>query len=210
MVVMGTALFLPAWLIDYWQAWVYLALFLVSVGAITLYVMKNDPALLERRIKAGPAAEKVKTQKSIQFVAQIAFVAMFIVPAIDHRLMWSQLPICMVICGDILVVAGFLIVFLVFKENSFTSAIIEVDKNQKVVFTGPYALVRHPMYSGGLVMLLGTPLALGSWWGLLPFVLIAGVIVWRLLDEERFLIKNLPGYAEYRAKVGSRLIPGIF
>ena len=210
LVALGLSLFLPAGTIYYWQAWVYLVLFFVSTTAITLYLMKKDPALLQRRMSVGSTAEKEKSQKIIQFIAQFAFLAVLIVPAFDHRFMWSNVPVYAVIAGEILVVVGLFIVFLVFKENTFTSATIEVDTNQKVISTGPYALVRHPMYSGALLMLIGTPVALGSWWGLLTFIPIAIVIVWRLLEEEMFLSKNLAGYTEYCENVRSRLIPGLF
>jgi len=144
------------------------------------------------------------------FFVTIAFGAMFIVSALDYCFMWSDVPLYAVIAGDILVAVGFFIVFLVYKENTFSSATIEVDKEQKVISTGPYALVRHPMYSGGLLMLLATPPALGSWWGLLSFIPPALLIVWRRLDEENLLAKNLSGYIEYQQKVRSRLLPGIF
>jgi protein-S-isoprenylcysteine O-methyltransferase Ste14 len=114
------------------------------------------------------------------------------------------------IAGDLLVFLGLLIIFFVFKENTFTSAVIEVDAQQKVVATGPYALIRHPMYAGALVMLAGVPLALGSVWGLLTIVPITVVIVLRLLDEERFLDKNLAGYSDYSNKTGYRLLPYVW
>jgi protein-S-isoprenylcysteine O-methyltransferase Ste14 len=208
--ILGCSLFLPAGTIDYWQAWVYLAIFFVSAGAITFYLMRKDTALLQRRVNAGPAGEKEKTQKIIQSIAQFAFIAIFLVSAFDHRFRWSHVPQVAAIAGDILVAAGFFIVFLVFKENTYTSATIEVDAEQKVISTGPYALVRHPMYSGALLMLIGTPVALDSWWGLPALIPIAAVIVWRLLDEEKFLAANLPGYTEYCKTVRSRLIPDIF
>jgi len=209
-VVMVLVLFVPAWTFRYWQAWVYLALFAVSVGAITVYLMRNDRALLERRTSAGPGAEKENTQKAIQSFAQFAFLAVFLVPALDHRFMWSDVPIYAEIAGDVLVVLGLYTVFRVFKENTFTSATIEVDKGQKVISSGPYALVRHPMYSGAFVMLIGTPMALGSWWGLLALIPIAAAIIWRLFDEEKFLAKHLVGYADYCTKVRWRLMPGVF
>jgi protein-S-isoprenylcysteine O-methyltransferase Ste14 len=115
-----------------------------------------------------------------------------------------------VIVGEVLVALGFFIVFIVFRENTFTAAIIEVADDQKVISTGPYAFVRHPMYTGGLIMLFGTPLALGSWWGLTMFVVLALAIVWRLFDEEKFLAKSLPGYSEYLQKVHYRLLPLVF
>jgi protein-S-isoprenylcysteine O-methyltransferase Ste14 len=206
-IAMATSLFLPAWTLDYWQAWMFLAVFSMLVLAITVYLMKNDPELLERRIHAGSRAENERSQRIIQFLAAIAFIALFILPAIDHRFAWSNMNIFLIILGDIIVALGFLIVFLVFKENTFTSATIEVSSEQKVISTGPYALVRHPMYIGALVMLSGVPLALGSWWGMLMVIPMTLVIVWRLLDEETFLARNLPGYSEYRNEVRYRLVP---
>jgi protein-S-isoprenylcysteine O-methyltransferase Ste14 len=209
-VVMALVLFVPAWTFRYWQAWVYLALFTVSVGVITVYLMRNDRALLERRTSAGPGAEKENTQKVIQSFAQFAFLAVFAVPALDHRFLWSHVPIYAELVGDIFVVLGLYSVFLVFKENTFTSATIEVDKEQRLVSSGPYAMVRHPMYSGALMMLIGTPMALGSLWGLLALIPIVAAIIWRLFDEEKFLAKHLAGYADYCTKVRWRLIPGVF
>jgi protein-S-isoprenylcysteine O-methyltransferase Ste14 len=206
-VVMAAALFIPAWTLNYWQAWAFLAVFFGSSFLITIYLMKNDPKLLERRVTAGPLHEKETSQKIIQFVAQFAFLLVLIFPVLDHRLRWSFVPSYVKLIGDVLILIGFYIVFLVFKENTHTSALVEVEANQKVVSTGPYALVRHPMYIGALILLLGTPLALGSWWGVFTIIPITAVIIWRLLDEERFLSANLPGYVEYENKVKYRLIP---
>ena len=207
LVIMAVLIFVPAGTLDYPRAWMFLAVFFTPVLAITIYLMKNDPKLLERRISAGPGAEKEKGQKIIQFLAMVDFIAVMLVPAFDHRFAWSSVPPGLVVAGDIIVVLGFLIVFLVFKENTFTSAIIELSTEQKVIATGPYALVRHPMYIGALIMLVGVPLALGSWWGLLTVVPMTLVIVWRLLDEEKFLAKNLAGYSEYQNAVRYRLLP---
>ena len=209
-IALAAALFLPVWTFNYRQAWVFLAVFSVSVFAITLYLMKKDPRLLERRVKAGPIAEKDRKQKIIQSLASIAFIAVIVFPAIDHRLGWSTVPLYIVVIGNVFVALGLLIVFLVFRENTFTSAVIEVGAEQKVVSTGPYSFVRHPMYIGAIIMLLGIPVALGSWFGLLMVIPITLVIVFRLLDEESFLAKNLNGYIEYRNKVKSRLIPFIW
>jgi protein-S-isoprenylcysteine O-methyltransferase Ste14 len=207
LVALVVALFLPAGTLDYWQAWVFLAVFGLSVLAITLDLLRRDPQLLERRTSAGPVAEKEPSQRLIQSLASLAFVALFVVCAVDHRLGWSAVPLAVVALGDVLVALGLLAVFLVFQENPFTSATIEVGAEQRVISTGPYGLVRHPMYAGALVMLLGVPLALGSWWGLLVVVAMATVIVWRLLDEEKYLAKNLPGYPEYQRHVRYRLLP---
>jgi protein-S-isoprenylcysteine O-methyltransferase Ste14 len=207
---LAVLLFLPAGTVDYWQGWIFLAVFSASALAITVYLMKNDPKLLQRRMRAGPGAEKERSQKIILSVAFALFIAVAVVPAIDHRFGWSAVPWYVSVLGDALVALGFLITFLVFMENSFTSAIVEVDAEQKVVSTGPYALVRHPMYTGALIMLSGAPLALGSWWGLLTMIPITLVIIWRLIDEEKFLVRRLPGYSDYRNKVRYRLVPFIW
>jgi protein-S-isoprenylcysteine O-methyltransferase Ste14 len=172
--------------------------------------MKKNPALLERRLRGGPTAEKENTQKVIMFFTSIGFMSVLAVSGLDHRFGWSAVPVYLVIVGDILTLIGFYIVFLVYKENPFSSATIEVAQDQKVISTGPYALVRHPMYAGGLLYVTGMPLALGSYCGLLALVATAPFLFWRLFDEERFLSKHLQGYTDYRAKVRWRMIPGVF
>jgi protein-S-isoprenylcysteine O-methyltransferase Ste14 len=208
--VMGFILFLSAGTIHYWQAWWYLAVSFGSSLLITLYLSRYDPALLARRVSAGPTAEKENPQKIIVLFTSIGFIALLSVPGLDNRFGWSTTPPVVAILGDVLVLAGFYIVFLVYKENNFASAKIEIAADQKVIATGPYALVRHPMYAGGLSLMIGTPLALGSYWGLLALVPMSPFLVWRILDEEQFLAINLPGYTEYRAKVRWRLIPRVF
>jgi protein-S-isoprenylcysteine O-methyltransferase Ste14 len=207
LVALAVLLFVPAWSLDYWEGWVFLLVFSSSVLAITLYYLNRAPGLIESRLRAGPAAEKKKSQRMIQAVASIFFILTFIVSGLDHRFGWSDIPISLVIGGNILVVLGLSIVFLVFRENRYSSGIIEVGKDQRVISTGPYAVVRHPMYAGAFIMLLGVPLALGSWWALLTIFLLFAAIVWRLLDEEKFLVKNLLGYAEYCENTRYRLIP---
>ena len=209
-IILGLTIFLPAWTLDYWQAWILLAVFFACTVSIDLYLVKNDPKLLERRLKAGPGSEQEKSQKIIQAMAMVAFVAIFVFSALDHRFGWSPVPPYVCVLGDVLVALGLYFVFLVFKENTFTSAIIEIDDEQRVISTGPYALVRHPMYIGALVMLIGVPLALGSWWGLITIVPMVLVLVARLLDEEKFLAKNLAGYSEYQSKVRYHLLPLIW
>jgi protein-S-isoprenylcysteine O-methyltransferase Ste14 len=209
-VILGLTIFLPAWTLDYWQAWIVVAVFFACTLAVTVYLMKNDPKLLERRVKAGVGAEQERSQNVIQAFAAVAFIALFVISALDHRFGWSTVPPYLVALGDILIVVGFYLVFLVFKENTFASGTIEVGAEQCVVATGPYALVRHPMYVGALVMLVGVPLALGSLWGLLAIIPMTLVLVARLLDEEKFLSKNLAGYSDYQSKVRCRLLPLIW
>ncbi len=142
--------------------------------------------------------------------ASLGFVALIVVPALDHRFGWSQAPAVVALVGDVLVAVGFFIIFLVFRQNSFASSTIGVAEGQTVVSTGPYALARHPMYAGAFVYLLGTPLALGSYWGLAVLALMAPILIWRLVDEERVLEQRLPGYSDYKRKVRYRLAPGIY
>ncbi len=209
-VAMGLLILVPAGTVHYWQAWIYISLYFGASLLITLYLMKKNPALLKRRLSGGPTAEKEKTQKIIMLFASTGFISSLVVPALDHRFIWSNVPPYAVIAGDILTALWFYIAFLVFKENAFSSSTIEIAEDQRVISTGPYAYVRHPMYVGGLLLFIGTPLALGSYWGLLAFVVVLPALIWRLLNEEKFLAKHLPGYVEYCAKVHWRLIPGVF
>jgi protein-S-isoprenylcysteine O-methyltransferase Ste14 len=207
---MGLLLFVLARTTKYWQAWVYLGIFTGASLLITLYLMKKDPALLMRRMSSGPTAERESTQKVIMFFASIGFIGLLILPALDHRFGWSMVPFPVVIAGDTLVAVGFYFIFLVYRENTFTSATIEVAKDQKVISTGPYALVRHPMYASAFLYLVGTPLALGSYWGLLALLFMMSFLIWRLFDEEKFLAENLPGYTEYQKQVRHRLVPYVW
>jgi protein-S-isoprenylcysteine O-methyltransferase Ste14 len=203
-------IFVPAGTVRYWQGWAFLIVFFGAAIAMTADLIANDPALLERRMKGGPTAEKEPAQRVIMAVVSVCYVALLVVPALDRRFGWSPTSTLIAIAGDVLVGLGFFAIFFVYRENSFAATTIGVVANQKVVSTGPYAIVRHPMYAGGLVHLVGTPLALGSWWGLAPVAIMFPFFIWRLLDEERFLSANLRGYREYMNKVGWRLAPGIF
>jgi protein-S-isoprenylcysteine O-methyltransferase Ste14 len=207
---LAALLFVPAGTLRYWQAWLFMAIFVGATTGITIYLAIRDPALLERRMKAGPAAEGEATQKLIMGIAMTGFLAVIVVPALDHRFGWSGLLAGVALFGDALIALGFLFVFFVLKANTYSASTIQIAAGQTVISTGPYAIVRHPMYAGALVLLVGVPLALGSWWGLLPLMLLLPALIWRLLDEERFLIRHLPGYAEYRKRVRQRLLPFIW
>ena len=207
LLAMAVFVFLPAWTLRWWQAWLFLAVFAAAVLAITLHFLARDPALIERRLKAGPAAETEPSQRIIQIFASLAFVLLFVVAGLDRHFGSVRFPAAVSLAGDLLVLAGLWVVFRVFRENSYTAGTVEVASGQALVATGPYALVRHPMYAGAIVMLLGVPLALGSAWALVPFAALAGLIVVRLVDEERLLVARLPGYAAYRERTPARLVP---
>ncbi len=210
LLVLGLALFLSAGSLSFWQAWVYLAVFAACTVLITLYLMRYDQRLLASRVAAGPVAETQRSQRIIQSLASLLFVALFIVPGLDYRLRWSSVPPVVSLVADAVVALGFFVVFLVFKENSYTSATIEVANEQQVITTGPYSVVRHPMYAGAGLMLLASPLALGSWLALPLALLLILVIVARLLDEEKFLSAQLSGYEAYRQQVPYRLVPFVW
>jgi protein-S-isoprenylcysteine O-methyltransferase Ste14 len=189
---------------------VYLLLFFGVSIFTTLSLMRHDPALLERRMRAGPTAEKRPAQKLIMLGTSVGFIALLIVPALDRRWGWSAVPPVGVMVGDALVLIGFLLIVRVYRENTFTSATIQIVEHQRVISTGPYAMVRHPMYASAFLYLVGTPLALGSYWGLVPIVAMLPLLIWRLLDEERFLAAQLPGYADYETRVRHRLVPFVW
>lgn len=205
--VMAAVLFLSAGSVRYWQAWVYLALFFGISGAVTLDLLRRDPELLERRMKGGPTAEQRPVQRLAMLGASIGFVGLLLVPALDFRFRWSSVSRGVEALGDLLLVVGLGLVARVYRENSFTAATVQVAEGQRVVSTGPYAIVRHPMYASSLLYLLGTPLALGSWWGLLALAFMLPFLIWRLVDEERLLARELPGYTDYQRRVRYRLVP---
>jgi protein-S-isoprenylcysteine O-methyltransferase Ste14 len=209
-VVMGLLLFVPAGTVHYWQAWVYLSIFMGASALTTLYLIRSDPALLQRRMSAGPMAEKQPAQRLIMLCTSIGFVALLVVSGFDRRFAWSAMSFVWAVAADVLVAIGFYLIFLVYRENTFTSATIEIAENQKVISTGPYAIVRHPMYASASLYLLGTPLALGSYWALIPIAAMIPCLIWRLLDEERFLATNLSGYIEYQKRVRHRLVPFVW
>jgi len=207
---LAVLIFLPAGTLDYWQGWIYLGLFIACCALITASLLKHDPALVARRLEVGPKAEREPAQKRIQWIASLCLSGLYIVSGLDWSRAWSFVPISIVLLGDLLVVLGFAVMYRVFRENSYAAAIVTVEAGQRVIATGPYARVRHPMYAGALLLILGTPVALGSWWGLAVFIPSVAVLVARLSDEEQFLLRNLTGYAAYRDRVRFRLVPGLW
>ncbi len=210
-VVFFAIIFIPAWTLDYWQGWVFFGTFAGLSSLTTVYLALYDKPLLERRLRAGPTAEKTSAQKVITAVGGLVLIGSFVVSILDHRFGWSPaVPAWLSLVGDAFGVLGFFIYFLVIRANRYAASTVEVAGGQTVVSTGPYAIVRHPMYTGALLMLAWTPLALGSWWGLLSAPLFVGWFVWRLLDEEQFLRAHLPGYPAYMGRVRYRLVPYIW
>lgn len=208
--IMAILLFGIAGSIHYWQAWFYLVVYFSASTFITLYLMINNPALLKRRLSGGPRAEKEKSQKIIMSFTSLAFISSIVISALDKRFGWSSVPVLVIVLGNVFIIISYIVWFFVFKENPFSSATIEIAEEQKVISTGLYGIVRHPMYTGGLLLFLSIPLALGSYWGLVSFAIALPALIWRLLEEERFLENRLQGYKEYCERVRWRLVPGIF
>jgi len=194
----------------YWRGLAYILVFTICTNIIGLYLARTDPALLERRMKVGPGAETRPAQKAIISLAFLAFAALFVVSALDYRFGWSKVPVSVSILGDILVALGLAIDLRVFRENSYGASTVETAADQTVISTGAYALVRHPMYVGVLIMVLGVPLALGSYWDLVFMFVNVPILMFRIRDEESMLRQELKGYLDYTRHVRYRLLPGLW
>ncbi len=203
-------LFAPAGTLRFWPGWLFGFLFMASTIVIGLYFSKHDPKLIERRIKAGPSAETDSRQKIIISLVIVAFALLLVVPGLDYRWRWSHVPTWLVIAGNGGVVASFAIFFVILQQNSYAASTVTVEPGQPVVSTGLYGVVRHPMYAGALLLIAATPLALGSYWALLVGLVGLPALIWRLLDEERILARDLPGYVAYCMRVRYRLVPFIW
>jgi len=210
LVVFMAMLFIPAGTLQFWPGWLYGFIFAASTTAISVYFLKHDPKLVERRMKVGPAAEQRPAQKIIMAITLAGFILLIVLPGLDYRWHWSYMPPWLVLAANVVLVLSFAICFIVLKQNSYAASTIRVEADQPVVSTGLYAIVRHPLYSGALLLMLVTPPALGSYWTLLVVFALIPVLMWRLLDEERFLKQNLPGYADYCRATRFRLIPLIW
>jgi protein-S-isoprenylcysteine O-methyltransferase Ste14 len=209
LVAFAALLFLPAGTLDYWQAWVFLAVFCIA-SLSTVYWLKKDPAALERRMHAGPAAETRTVQKVVAAGVYVLFSALLVFSALDHRFGWSPVPAAVSLTGDALVAIGLGIAIFTVIENRYAAATVTVEEGQKVVSTGLYGLVRHPMYVGAMIMIAGIPLALDSWWGLAVLIPYLFGVAFRIRDEERMLTNELNGYREYTQKVHHRLVPHVW
>ncbi|WP_115707121.1 methyltransferase family protein [Legionella sainthelensi] len=213
--VLGTVtllmlLFIPAGTLRYWQGWVYLMVFIIASVAYSMYLAKYDPALLKRRSEVGISYEKEPAQKIIIFFLFVASIALIVLSSLDVRFGWSLLPWYISSIGDMIVVFSFYIFYLVSKVNTYAAANIRVEEGQKIITAGPYRFIRHPMYFGAIFLFIGTSLALGSWWTLLLTPVLFSILVTRILNEEKILVRDLPGYTEYQKKVTTRLLPFIW
>ncbi|ORB83477.1 hypothetical protein B1987_06800 [Mycobacterium kansasii] len=208
--VFGFVLFYPAGTFKYWQAWVFIAVFAVATIVPGIYLARTNPSALQRRMHAGPRAETRTAQKFIIMGAFVGVFAIMVVSALDHRFGWSTVPTALCLVGDLLVATGLAIAMLVVVQNSYAAATVTVEAGQNVVSSGFYRFVRHPMYVGNVILMVGMPLALGSLWGLLGVVPGVLMLVFRILDEEKALAVELDGYREYMRRVRYRLLPHVW
>ena len=205
--ILGLLVLLPSGTFNFWQVYLYLGVLVVPMCFVLVYFLRKDPEFLQRRTNKG---EKEKEQRFISILSTVVFLSGFVIPGLDHRFGWSDVPVYIVLVADTIILLGYILIILVFKQNSYASNIIEVTDNQYVISTGLYAVVRHPMYVGVMLMFIPTPLALGSVWGLIPFSFLPLVLALRILNEEKILGKNLKGYTDYCQKTKYRLIPWIW
>lgn len=210
LVFFGLALFWPAGTFHYWQAWVFILVFIFATMGPSLYLAVKMPDALQRRMKAGPFAETRPLQKLIMVGTIVSVAAVLVVSAFDHRFGWSNVPTPIVVIGNVLVFLGLTMTQFVIIQNNYAGATVTVEADQELVSTGLYGIVRHPMYSGTLVMMLGTPLALGSYWGLILVASALPILIARITDEEKLLREELDGYQEYTESVHYRLVPGVW
>ncbi len=207
-ILLGLLFFLSAGTIFYWEAWLYIISFLIPMILMLRYLFKNDPELLLRRLKRG---ETKSEQKVVKKLFNLIFLGIFVIPGFDKRFGWSNVYFVIVILADVIFILGYRFFFKVMKENSYASRIIEVETGeQKVITTGPYAIIRHPMYLAVLIIFVSTPLALGSYWALLPVLPMLVLLPIRIKGEEEFLLQELEGYAEYMQETKYRLIPRVW
>jgi protein-S-isoprenylcysteine O-methyltransferase Ste14 len=209
-VVFGVIMFVVAGTVDYWQAWLLLAVFFVSIWTSNIYLLRAYPAALERRMRGGPAAETRLVQKAVMGGLWLSLVTMLVISALDHRFGWSTVPMAICLVGNVLVAVGLMAPMLVVIQNNYAAATVRVEAGQQLASTGLYGLVRHPMYTGNVIMMVGIPLALGSYWGLALVVPGLMVLALRIHDEEHMLTEELAGYLEYTQQVRYRLVPGMW
>ncbi len=207
LIIVGLMFFLPAGTLNFWQAWLWILIMFVPMAFVGRYLFRHDPALLERRMRTH---EKHREQQNFGWLSLPFFIMIYLLPGFDKRFGWSSVPAGIIILADILILLGYGLFILVMRENSYASRVVEVATDQKVIKTGPYAIVRHPMYVSASLIWVLTPLGLGSLWAFLLALLFPFLLIVRIKNEEKVLTEELPGYREYLQEVKYRLIPGIW
>lgn len=207
MLFVGILVFLPAGTLSFHNGWLLMGVLFIPMLLMGVVMFFRAPDLLQKRLNHK---EKQGEQKAVVSLSALMFLCSFVVSGLDFRFGWSAMPKWLIVLSAVLFLAGYAMYAEVLRENAYLSRTVEVQAGQKVISTGLYGVVRHPMYSATLLMFLSMPLILGSWWGLIIQLVYPALIIVRLQAEERLLVQELDGYAEYRQKVKYRLIPGIW
>jgi protein-S-isoprenylcysteine O-methyltransferase Ste14 len=205
--LVGVLLFLPAGTLAYEKGWLFMGILFVPMLIAGFVMLFKAPDLLKKRLDAK---EKQGDQKAVVAISGLMFIGGFVVAGFDHRFGWSCMPLAVTVAASVLFLAAYALYAEVLRENAYLSRTIKVEEGQRVVSTGLYGLVRHPMYAATILLFLMMPLVLGSWYAAIVFLVYPVLIIIRLTGEEKLLMKELPGYAEYRKKVKYRLIPFIW
>lgn len=206
-IMIAALLFLPAWTFNYPGAWIFMAILFIPMLIMGVVLFVKSPELLQKRLNNK---ETEMAQKGVIALSGLMFPIGFVLSALDFRFKWSSVPIWLIAIATALFLIGYALYAEVMRENAYLSRTVEVQENQKVISAGLYGIVRHPMYFSTLLMFLPLPIILGSFWGLIPFVIYPVVTVIRILNEEKILTEGLDGYAEYKTKVKYRLIPFVW
>lgn len=205
--IIGIVLFITAGTMTYWNGWLFMGLILLPMISIFIYLLIKDPELLKKRLSSN---EKEKTQKWVILISLILMLIAFILPGIDFRYNWSRIPLIIIIIASILFLFGYILFFIVLRQNSYASRVVEMQDKQKLIDTGLYSLVRHPMYLSIIIIYITIPLILGSFYALIPMLLYPIILNIRINNEEKMLEEGLDGYKEYKKKVKFKVIPYIW
>lgn len=199
--------FVPAGSFKFWNGWLFMGALFIPMFFVLMYLLAKEPDLLIRRLKTK---EKEKTQKAYQILSIIVCLLIFIVPGLDFRFNWSEVPVSVVLLSTFFMMSGYLMFFIVMKQNTYASRVIEIQDEQRLIDTGLYSYIRHPMYLAGIILFGFIPLVLGSFYAMIPMILIPILLVIRIKNEEKVLMNGLKGYNEYMKKVKYRLLPFIW
>jgi protein-S-isoprenylcysteine O-methyltransferase Ste14 len=202
--IISAILFIPAGSIKFWNAWLFMGVLFIPMLFVVIYLIIRDPELLFKRMNTN---EKEKTQKKVVLLTSIIFLFVFIISGLDYRFQWSTVPLLLEILTALIVLIGYILFFMVMRQNSYASRVVEIQEKQKVIDTGLYGIVRHPMYSAAILMFMFMPLVLGSFYALIPLVIFPFQMSTRMKNEEEILEKGLEGYIEYKKKVRYKVFP---
>lgn len=207
LLLISAILFISAGTLEYWNAWLFTGILFIPILFVLIYLSIHDPELLEKRLENR---ERESPQKKVILLSSVTFFTGFILAGLDYRFHWSTVPLPLVLLSAVIMLVGYIMFFMVIQENRYASRVVEVQKKQEVIDTGLYGVVRHPMYSAAILIFLFTPLVLGSFYALIPFLLFPFQMGLRIKNEEELLEKELDGYVEYKKHVKYRLVPFVW